>query len=174
MKKSTLVFRSFAVIIFIAGIAHLASYAAQKNDWKYNAEAPTELNKKNNLPNDTNSIKNTNKTPKTDYIIGKWKVNYDTDSFKGSIVYKVKKEGDYYVAYTYQYTDDKGNTEKAENTETLIIKAFDGYNGTGVYTIEYEQQQYQVECQINMTDENTLKLSYDYYGYGDTETWRKQ
>jgi len=30
-----------------------------------------------------------------------------------------------------------------------------------------------VPCQIDMVDENTFKLSYDYYGYSDVETWKR-
>ncbi len=172
MKDSTLLFRSLATIVFIVGIAHLASYASQKDDINYNYQESIDSNQKSVFPEDGKSKSNNN--PETDYIIGKWKVNYNIEDFNGSVFYNIKKEGKYFNAYTYQYQDKNGNTEKAEGLKTLIIKSFDGYQGKGVYTIEYEQQQYQVDCQIDMVDENTFKLSYDYYGYSDVESWKRQ
>ncbi|GAA4278055.1 hypothetical protein [Aquimarina mytili] len=174
MKKTTLVFRSLAVIIFIAGIAHLTSFASQKDDLNYSYEDSIDLNQKQNLYQDENPKKITKSNPETDYIVGKWKVSYNSDNFKGAVVYSIKKEGKVFNAYTHQYQDEKGNQKKAEGAKTLIIKSFDGYKGKGRYTVEYEDQQYQVNCQIDMVDENTFKLSYDHYGYGDVETWKRQ
>ncbi|WP_299114098.1 hypothetical protein [uncultured Winogradskyella sp.] len=172
MKNSTLLFRSLATIIFIAGTAHLAGYTFQKNDIDYNYQESTDSNKENLLTKDEKSKSKNN--PETDYIVGKWKVNYNTEDFNGAVFYTIKKEGGNFNAYSYQYQDKNGNSEKAEGLKTLIIKSFDGYQGKGVYTIEYEQQQYQVDCQIDMVDENTFKLSYDYYGYSDVETWKRK
>ncbi|PIA77386.1 hypothetical protein BFR04_08015 [Gaetbulibacter sp. 4G1] len=172
MKDSTLLFRSLATIIFIGGIAHLTSYASQKDDINHNYEESIDSNQENVFPEDEKPKSNNNL--ETDYIVGKWKVNYNTEDFNGAVFYNIKKEGKIFNAYTYQYQDKNGNSEKAEGLKTLIIKSFDGYQGKGVYTIEYEQQQYQVDCQIDMVDENTFKLSYDYYGYSDIETWKRQ
>lgn len=172
MKNSTLVFRSLAVIIFISGIAHLVSYASQKSDLNYSYEESTsskqKLLKNNDLKEKANNKSN------TDYILGKWKVNYNNKDFKGVVVHDIKKEGNVFNAYTYEYQDEEGYAEKAEGSKTLIIKDFDGYKGKGIYAIEYEQQQYQVDCQIDMIDKNTFKLSYNYYGYSGTEIWKKQ
>ncbi|WP_271766205.1 hypothetical protein [Aquimarina algiphila] len=170
MKNSTLLFRSLATIIFISGIAHLVSYASHKDDITYNESV--NIIEEYNLKEDKNSKANNN--PKTDYIVGKWKVNYNSEDFIGAVLYNIKKEGENFNAYVYQYQDKNDNSEKAEGSKALIIKNFDGYQGKGVYTIEYEQQQYQVDCQIDMIDENNFKLSYNYYGYSDVETWKRQ
>ena len=160
MKNSTLIFRSLMVIILLAGGAHLVTYAAQNNS--------------SIVPNTTNSSEE-NIVPnyETDYIVGKWIVKYNSKEFKGAIVYDIQKEGNTFNAYTYEYQDEKGYGEKAEKTKTLIIKSFDGYKGKGEYKIEYEGETYDVECNIDMVDENTFKLSYEYYGYGDVETWKR-
>ena len=173
MKNSTLIFRSLAVIIFIAGSAHLISYASQNTN--YNYQEPIRFDKIDKTNNEV-EIQSTNKkiNPEINYIVGKWKVTYNTDDFKGAIVYDIKKQGNIFNAYTYQYQDKNGNSLKAENSKTLTIKKFDGYKGKGIYEIEYEKQKYQVECEIDMVDENTFKLSYDYYGYSDVETWKRQ
>ena len=109
----------------------------------------------------------------TDYIIGKWRVTYDSEAFKGTIVYDLKKEGKVFHAYTFQYEDENGDSQKAEGTKALTIQEFDGYKGTGVYLSTYEGETYDVVCQIDMVDENTFMLSYDYYGYSDMETWKR-
>lgn len=151
MKNSTLIFRSLAVIVFLTGIAHMASYASPKKE----VMQPIEI---------IDSIS----------LEGKWKVNYATEDFKGAIIYSIKKEDQSLHAYTYQYQDESGATEKAEGTKTLTIQNFDGSQGNGIYTIEYEKKSYEVDCKITMTDSNTFELSYDYYGYSDVEIWKRQ
>lgn len=161
MKNSTLVFRSLAVIILLAGTAQLATYASQKTSYNstVNTEGKTEVSTEN---------------PETDFIVGKWKVNYNSKDFKGAVVYNIKKEGKLFNAYRTVYQDENGYEEKTTPQKTLIIKSFDGYKGKGVYKIDYEGKTYDVACVIDMVDESTFKLSYDYYGYGDTETWKRQ
>ncbi|WP_298511625.1 hypothetical protein [uncultured Kordia sp.] len=160
MKNSTLLFRSLLVIILLAGGAHLVTYAAQNKDSITTNEV---------IPDTENTAPNY----ETDYIVGKWIVNYNSDDYKGAIVYDIKKEGNKFNAYTYEYQDEKGYGEKAEKTKTLTINSFDGYKGKGTYKIEYEGETYDVQCNIDMVDENSFKLSYDYYGYGDVETWKR-
>ncbi len=174
MKNTTLIFRSLAIIVFITGIAHFASSASQKEELKYSYEESIDSYEDKKSSKDENLGKGTNDNLRTDYIEGIWKVTYNSEDFKGAVVYEIKKEGKVFNAYTYQYLDEKGNAEKAENTKILTVKNFDGYKGKGNYTVAYEQQEYQVDCQIDMVDENTLKLSYNYYGYSDVETWKRQ
>ncbi len=165
MKNSTLLFRSLAIVILIAGCAHLVTYASKNSGYNYKTEETTteDIISENEKTYDQN----------TDFITGKWKVTYNSKAFKGSIVYEIKKEGSKFNAYTSQYLDEKGNTQKAEGDKALIIKSFDGYRGDGTYRIEHEGEIYNVECTINMLDENTFELKYDYYGYSDIETWKR-
>ncbi|TMU51000.1 hypothetical protein [Flagellimonas algicola] len=177
MKNSTLVFRSLGILIFLAGLAHLFSFGVDTSDdsptpttetstateQQPEAEVPTEKPTANSAYN-----------PETDPLIGQWKVAYNTKDFKGAIVYKIKKEGKVFNAYTHQYQDENGYAQKAEGTKTLTITQFNGSKGKGIYSIEYEGEQYEVDCKIALTDENTFTLSYDYYGYGDVETWKRQ
>lgn len=178
MKNSTLLFRSIAVILLLAGSAHLVSYAAQGTSYgteRMPSEEKVEERSTSELPVKVNEAQKEleNYNEETDYIIGNWKVTYDSEDYKGTIVYTIKKEGKLFNAYTYQYEDENGNSEKAKPLKILIIKSFDGYKGKGVYTIKYEGKTYDVPCDIGMVDENTFKLSYDYYGYGDIETWKR-
>jgi hypothetical protein len=100
-------------------------------------------------------------------------VTYDSKEFKGAIVYDIRKEGKKFNAYTYEYQDLEGNGEKAEKVKTLIIESFDGYKGKGIYKVDYEGETYEIACNIDMKDENTLLLSYESYGYSDVETWKR-
>ncbi|WP_109853283.1 hypothetical protein [Aquimarina sp. AU58] len=185
MKNSTLLFRSLAVVILLAGSAHLASYASQssndtsRTDLEENTISQFPDEKKQTIENEGDNKEASNTSTnyynkETDYIIGNWRVTYHSKEFMGAIVYTIKKEDNVFNAYTYQYEDESGNSKKAKGTKALIIKSFDGYKGKGIYTIEYKKQMYDIECAIDMVDENTFKLSYDYYGYSDVETWKRQ
>ena len=118
----------------------------------------------------TTTPKNTNEQ-KSEPLIGKWKVTYK--SLKGSVVYNIKKEGKSFNAYTNEIQDENGYGEKVPSVKTLIIKSFDGKKGKGIYKIEFEGKKYDVPCKVKLVDENTFQLSYDYYGYKDTEVWKK-
>ena len=174
MKNATLLFRSLAIIVCIAGMAHLASYASAKDGLNDKGEGSTKAYQEQDLPTEAKSTEeNTKSNPDSDFILGHWKVNYQSEDFKGAVIFDIKKEAGVFHAYTYQYVDEKGYTAPAEGAKTLTLEDFDGYKGKGVYTVEYEQQQYQVDCQIDRVDENTFKLSYAYHGYSDVETWKR-
>ena len=178
MKNTTLVFRSLAVIIFITGIAHLASYASHANTADYKDTTNLILeeipSKKEQHTSNSESQKEDINNIDDDFLIGDWKVIYNENEFKGAIVYIIKKEDNVYNAYTFQYQDENGNIQRAEKNKTLTIKKFDSQKGKGRYTISYENQYYQVDCKIDKIDHNTFHVSYDYYGYSATEIWKRQ
>lgn len=174
MKNSTLLYRSLFFIILIAGGAHLVTYASQNGTEKL--DIPT-----NNTSSEHSiTTKEEINTPKeeaidaeTNSIEGTWKVSYDSEELNGSIIYAIKKEATVFNAYTHTYEDKNGYTQKAEGTKIVVITSFDGQKGVGNYTIEFEGERYTIECKINMLDDTTFTLSYDYYGYSDVETWKK-
>lgn len=187
MTNTVLFFRSLVVIVILAGFAHLFAYATTDNQPEIVAEevttglvgtdvnilakdAPGELNVD---ATDMQKVTPMAYDSDTDYIIGKWKVTYNNDEYKGAIVYNLKKEGVSFTAYTFQYEDENGYAEPAEGAKALTIDEFDGYQGKGTYILEYEGAAYEINCQIDMVDENTFKLSYDYQGYSDVETWKR-
>ncbi|SNZ00921.1 hypothetical protein [Flagellimonas pacifica] len=177
MKNSTLVFRSLGIIIFLTGLAHLFSFGVSAG-----GDFPTSVTETDQEtiqhPEATkpaeNLDSNTQSGKETDYIIDKWKVVYNTDEYKGAIVYAIKKEGTVFNAYTYQYEDENGYTEKAEGTKILTITSFNASKGKGIYSVAFEGEKYKIDCKIALVDENTFTLSYDYYGYTDVETWKRQ
>jgi len=178
MKNSTLIIRSLLVVSLIAGGAHLVRIVNNKQVKMSEVEEKfqkTELNvshesqEENIVETQENQYNET-----TDYIQGKWAVTYDTEEFRGVVVYSIKKENSLFNAYVVAYRDLQGNQENADGSKSLIINKFDGYKGYGVYNIDYEGEVYEVECRIDMLDENTFQLSYEYYGYVDTETWKRE
>lgn len=189
MNNITLFFRSLIIITCLVGFAHFFSYTKPENKSEIVVEksistdvpktsvdtmisSPKQVEKINS-PTSKQKAKPSGYNSDTDYIIGKWKVSYNSDEFTGAIIYDLKKEGNTFNAYTFQYEDENGHSQKAEGTKTLTIQEFDGYQGIGTYWLEYEGERYDVTCQIDMVDENTFKLSYDYHGYGDVETWKR-
>lgn len=170
MKSSVLLFRSLAIIIFIAGGAHLFNYLSPNQTSSIETNSNL-LKSKNNI--EEKSVLQ-NKAPlSVKDITGKWKVVYNSEEFKGSIIYNLINENNLINAYTWEYQDENGNREKAANEIALIIQKFDGSNGKGSYNIMYEGKKYDVDCEIKIINKTTFELSYDYYGYGDTETWKK-
>lgn len=176
MKNSTLLYRSLLFIILIAGSAHLVTYASQSNTEKSDTsteESTTTV--ENTIPSEEKSEPSKEEVlnEETNAIEGKWKVSYDSSELKGSIIYIIKKESNVFNAYTHTYEDKDGYTQKAEGAKTLVITTFDGKKGVGNYSVEFEGENYTIECKIELLDDNTFTLSYDYYGYSDVETWKK-
>lgn len=179
MNNSTLFFRSLAIVIFLTGFAHIFSHAENEptkqmmNKPKSSVPIKETDNQTPSSPEENPKLaEKTSIDEKISAIIGRWKVAYNNEDFEGSIVYTIKKEGGNFNAYTYQYEDKNGYTEKAEGAKTLLINDFDGKKGKGIYMLEYEGSTYEVDCAIEMIDKKTFKLSYDYYGYSDIETWK--
>ncbi|MEM7086740.1 MAG: hypothetical protein AAF489_11190 [Bacteroidota bacterium] len=175
MKNSTLLFRSLFFVILIAGSAHLVTYASKTrangaNSIENRVFLETSLEK-----NETGSRSEEKPTSsEKDDLTGTWKVNYNMEDFNGAILYKMKKEGGNYNAYIIEYQDEDGYGQEAENTKALTITSFDGYKGQGEYRVTYEGKTYNTDCTIEMVNMNVFKLSYDFYGYSDVETWKKQ
>ena len=177
MKSSTLLFRSLAIIIFIAGGAQLAGYltydAYSANETETNL---LDLEQIETTPKENKSTQNTSEEElllSTTELQGKWGVTYNSEEFTGTMVYDLKKEGKVINAYLVEYRDEEGYAEAAKPEKTLVIKKFDGKKGRGIYNVSYEGETYEVDCKITIVDDNTFQLSYDYYGYGDTEIWKK-
>lgn len=189
MTNTTLIIRSSTVLLILTGVAHYFSTRDISVNTKAvisNIEIPADtLNKKVNELNNEETLTvsteskqtklnnvESNVNKETDYIIDKWKADYETEGYNGSVVYVIKKEKNKFNAYTYQYIQ-LGESQVSEEVLTLEFESFDGYKGVGSYHINFENEWYDIPCQMDMVDENTFKLSYDYYGYSDIETWKR-
>ena len=166
MKKSTLFFRSVLVIFLLAGSAHLVTYSSQNRNTI--DKATTDLNSTSPIHQDE-EIKSSVETDLT----GKWKVTYNTDEFKGAIIYSIKKEKNKYQAYLVEYQDQEGYAEKANNDKIVNFSSPKDNKANGSYKYKYEGKTYDIDCIILIINNTTFELSYDYFGYSGVETWKK-
>lgn len=160
MKKSTYFLILFVLIILVGGF-QLTSYASQ-------TEKPTII--KFDEPARSNYL---DESQQKNFLEGNWKVKYNSEEMKGAISYVIKKEGDVFNAFTTEYFDEDGQSMKADGEKTLIVKSFNGKSGVGTYKFEYEGKQYDVLCKIHKIDDNSFKLSYEFYGYSGSEIWKR-
>lgn len=148
MKTSTLSLKSLGIVLFVISAVLIFTFVMAGN--------------------------NNDESLKSEYLVGKWKVTYTDPEFTGAIIYDIKKEEQECIAYTHEYADSEGNSMPAEGTKILTILSFDGSKGRGIYYLEYEGEVYGTECTISKTGDDSFTLTYDYQGYSNTETWKRQ
>ncbi|PCE66037.1 hypothetical protein [Sediminicola luteus] len=102
---------------------------------------------------------------------GHWKTTYDYQGDKVEVTYQIKTEAKKTQARTVKMSM-QGQSEK---DDTLVMSNITMSNGKGStkYHIEYEGEKYDVDAKLKLVDKNTLEVSYDFYGYSDTETWKR-
>ena len=105
-------------------------------------------------------------------LLGKWETTYIEEGEKATVVYEFIKEENQIKAYTILIKDDKGNKEPYKEVALDKIKFKDG-KGKGTYFIEYDGDNYDLETDLKLKDATNLELSYSYWGYSDTEIWKK-
>ncbi|CAL2104552.1 conserved protein of unknown function [Tenacibaculum sp. 190130A14a] len=181
MKIANSIFKVLGYIIILGGLATLVVYALypSPDEWEYYTQEGsietqyvtkdvTEEKTKKIITTTKKNVKNNNVVS----LVGKWKVVYK--NLNGSVIYNIKKEGKTYNAFTYEVQDENGYGEKVPSVKTLIVKYFNGKKGKGIYKVEFEGKKYDIPCKINLKDNSTFLLSYDYYGYKDTEVWKRE
>ena len=130
--------------------------------------------------NQTNSILEKEKlTPNfiqqdNSLLVDSWKVEYKSDTFNGSVIYKIRKVKKKFNAYLTEYQNANGDNQKVDGGKILEITSFNGDTGKGFYLLKYQGETYKVKCKIKIIDNNTFTLKYDYYGYAGVETWERQ
>jgi SHS2 domain-containing protein len=183
MKTADTIFKILGYVIILGGLALLTYYAVYTSEMytgsEYEYFSDTEESEyktetTNKTPQEeTKQVAVENPKKEAQTLAGQWKVTYNAQNLKGAVVYKIKKEGKKLTAYTYEMQDENGYGQKTSIEKALTINAFKGKNANGIYKLEYEGKTYDVPCKIILIDANTFKLSYDYYGYSDTETWKR-
>ena len=103
-------------------------------------------------------------------LLGKWKVIYDDESFKGEVIYEVKLEGEKVKGYAISYQDESGQTNAMEEL-VLQLKSYKKGKGKGTYSVDYEGTRYDMNCTLKLVSPRELTVSYTYYGYNGTEQW---
>lgn len=180
MKLANSIFKVLGYVIILGGLATLIVYALypSQNEWEYYTQEASVEEQYVTEDITEEKIKKTSSTEivvknkKAVSLVGKWKVEYK--SLNGSLVYDIKKRGKIYNAFTYEVQDENGYGEKVPLVKTLIITYFNGKKGKGTYKVEFEGKRYDIPCKINLKDNNAFLLSYNYYGYKDTEVWKRE
>jgi len=100
---------------------------------------------------------------------GKWKVNYKEE---GSVMYQLKMEHNKLVGCSIKLMDVKGQFT-SDHTKIFTLTSFINNKGNGIYSVAYENKIYDIPCELDLKS-SELYVSYDYYGYKDTEIWKRQ
>lgn len=105
-------------------------------------------------------------------LLGKWQTEYELEGDRFSIVYQFKDVEGKLKCYSLYTKTSKGQLEKHQ---ALVMDAIDFENGTGTarYSLTYEGETYEVDATLKLEDNRILTVEYSYYGYGDTETWKR-
>ncbi|MGX1931084.1 hypothetical protein [Flagellimonas sp. 2504JD4-2] len=153
---------SLVVIVTLAGIPHLVAEQTKPESKEVLTTTPQKtLQQPDQVEKENNNV-----------LLGKWKVTYDPGEFKGAAINKISEHNGKITGVTVAYMDEYGNVEEA-NDIILEITAEKTELYKGVYRLDYEGESYKVPCKIQLVSETQLRLSYDYYGYADTEIWNK-
>ena len=102
-------------------------------------------------------------------LLGTWKVDFQEE---GSVIYELKIENEDLIGYSIALFDVNG-ASIPDQTKVFKLKSFKNNLGKGLYFMEYEGENYEVPCQLKLED-GILYVSYDYYGYKNTERWELQ
>ncbi len=103
---------------------------------------------------------------------GRWRVNYDEPWFTGSLVYDLREEDDGIKGYLVEIVDENGRSMSA-NSLIFELRRWDGAKGEGIYSMEYEGDRYEAECDIELQSTGRLRVLYSYYGHDGDETWTR-
>jgi len=108
----------------------------------------------------------------TKSLLGKWKSTFELEGKKVEAIYEFKMNKDKLEGFSVEYKNEGG---EVDNTAELIMDKISMANkkGEGRFIIKYDGDTYKVDSDLILKDNNTLEISYSYYGYSDTETWTR-
>ncbi|MEM8897631.1 MAG: hypothetical protein AAGC85_05980 [Bacteroidota bacterium] len=173
MKHTKLALISILIITVLAGVPHLFANYLQPNEETHTVVSEeNEVSEETNLTEEKSDVKETQPASIYSPLIGTWKASYESAEFTGQILYQFRQEGGKVKAYSVKLTDENGDSME-DNTLAIAISSFENPKGKGIYYIEYEGEKYEIECGLRLSKSGELIISYDYYGYTDTETWQK-
>ena len=159
---------SALIILVLAGVPHLLKSktivtsegeANESVNHEYDATIDVEKSTQDAVPQQL----------RQHVLKGQWKVNWKGE---GAAIYKLSYEDESLVGYSIKLMDVKGQSVP-DDTKVFVLKSFEDNKGEGMYTMTYEEETYEVPCKLKLKD-NKLYVSYDYYGYRDTEVWERQ
>lgn len=107
-----------------------------------------------------------------DSLLGKWQTTYEENGEKAFVSYEFKNVDGRLKCYTFYIKDDKGEGTKYHSLamENIVLK--EG-NGKAKYRYNEEGKKYVFDANLYLKNENTLQISYSYWGYSNTEIWKR-
>lgn len=105
-------------------------------------------------------------------LIGQWKTIYEIEGEKIHVNYQFSYDNEKLLCRTLSLKDDKGNGEAYEVVVMSDIH-FEKGKGEAKYSLKYEGETYEITATLQLINTNTLEVSYSYYGYTDTEVWKR-
>ena len=166
MKTTSLILISIFIVGILAGVPHIFAHYGEFNATVPSLEAtPISVSEPDTLVSP--EVSEAVQSP----LSGTWKASYQSEDFTGEVLYQFRSEANTIRAYSTKISDQTGSMD--DNSLVLIVQSFTGEKGDGRYVFEYEGKQEEVSCKLKLLDNGHLQISYDYYGYGDTETWYK-
>ncbi len=106
-----------------------------------------------------------------DALLGKWETTYDDDGKKIHMTYEFKNVKGKLKCYTTSAKNNEGE-EKFETLAMEEIKIKKG-KGSAKYIYNEEGENYVLKAKLHFENINTLRISYSYWGYSNTETWKR-
>ncbi|MDY8136446.1 hypothetical protein [Aquimarina sp. 2201CG5-10] len=107
-----------------------------------------------------------------DTLIGKWETSYEEDGEKAYVTYEFKKVKEELKCYTLSIKNDKGEGGKYNSLAMKNIILNNG-KGKAKYVYNEKGKNYVFDAKLNLKNENTLNISYSYWGYSNTEIWKR-
>lgn len=108
-----------------------------------------------------------------DHVLkGRWRVRYNEPWFTGSAVYDLREEDDGIRGYLVEIVDADGRSF-FDDALILELHTWDGTRGQGLYSMDYEGERYEAECDIELQSEGRLRVRYRTYGYRGDELWMR-
>jgi len=107
-----------------------------------------------------------------DALIGKWEAVYEEDGEKATVTYKFSKENDKLICHTIYIKDDNGEGGEYNSVAMKNIRFEEGV-GRAKYMYREEDKTYEMKAYLELKKPTLLQVSYSYWGFSETENWKK-
>ncbi|MEW7277808.1 hypothetical protein ABW636_04370 [Aquimarina sp. 2201CG1-2-11] len=108
----------------------------------------------------------------TTNLIGKWQTTYDDEGEKSYVTYEFKNVSGKLKCYTRYLKNDKGEGVKYTSLAMDKITLSNG-KGNGKYKYNEGNKKYVFDAKLHLKNLTTLYVSYSFWGYSNTEIWKR-
>ncbi|WP_298475580.1 hypothetical protein [uncultured Maribacter sp.] len=107
-----------------------------------------------------------------DVLLGKWEAAYEEKGEKFYVTYEFKKEKDKLKCRAIFIKNNKGEKGKYESLTMENIVLMRG-KGKATYIYNEDGEKYMFNAKLNLKNKNTLSIKYTYWGFSETEVWKR-